>query len=776
MNKFEMDLNENKAKAFFVRHGEKLGLAVAAGLLGTFAYLGVGLKPVMTLTPSSLEVAVKNAENHINSGKWSDLQPHRLAIDNTVEKLDSNKVQVSASDYVFDYLLARRSASAPLRSDPPLLAVNQPETFVARVSVADTSAGQHPLSMLDPLELEAGANDIANGPEGAGGEAASNSGPKVDLGAVMAATGLDPAKAGLAELGGAVPVDRYIATIKYIFPYKKVYTDFRNAFRSSMGYDSSNDRFMVRYLEIQRRVNGGEWEDYTNKIKEQEKTYVVGAPDPFDDKYALAGLTRPFPPVLLDDYYGMSRHSMIPNVELPKDESDTTEAGAAGTGNSGRSSSGSAMSSGRSGPPAGMLGRSGPPAGAGASGRSGPPAGGGASGRSGMPSGSGGGGSTQTNSMMVEETVELVDYKVVRFSDPTVEPGNSYEYRVRYWIFDPNNPVKMEGYVAKVKELAPTAASVDEAATEEEVDEEEVLENTILQSNIKLDYLAPEVRERLKLEGDLVRPIPILRNCRPSPWSDPTAPIHVHAVSGDAFVSTAASATNVKSPIEDRVVEFSLREATLRVVVGIWDSAFGMQIPMVLENAVPGSVLGGTSSTRLLDPITREYKKLENNDVTVVTTGKQPGYRGNSGMVLVDFLGGREIVNGSESKAAKFKVPTEALLLDSSGNLLVRSAVRDAGNVTWMSGEVLKEDGLVNKLAETGGEGDDDDASSGQGGRQGGRSGRSGFPGGKPPGGGGPPGGGASGGRSGMPGGGGASGGRSGFPGGGGGRSGPPKM
>ncbi|MDP1562076.1 MAG: hypothetical protein Q8M16_11915, partial [Pirellulaceae bacterium] len=296
MNKFEMDLNENKAKAFFVRHGEKVGLAVAAGLLGTFAYLGVGLKPdLQGRTPTTLESTVTTAENHIKGGRWDELRPHRLAIANTVEKLDSNKVQVAASDYVFDYLLARRSASAPLRSDPALLPVSKPETYVARMSIADTVADRHALSMLATLDLEASATSGSSrtGPTMEDGSNVKKSGPTVDLGAVMAATGIDPTKAGLKELANPAPVDRYVATIKYVFPFKQLYTDFRGAFRKSIGYNAVNDRFVVRYLEIQRRVNGGEWVDYTNKIREQEKTYVVSAPDPFDDKFMNRVLTRP---------------------------------------------------------------------------------------------------------------------------------------------------------------------------------------------------------------------------------------------------------------------------------------------------------------------------------------------------------------------------------------------------------------------------------------------------------------------------------------------------
>lgn len=713
MNKFEMELNENKAKAFFIRHGEKLGLAVAAGLLGTFAYLGVGLKPDLKLTPTTLEGTIKNAENHINGGRWSELQPHRLAIDNAVEKLEANKVQVSAADFVFDYLLARRSASAPLRTDPPLLAISNPETSVARVSVADTSAGRHPLSMMGKFEVEASDDAAVEYPEASSARPKAKSGPKLDPGAVAAAAGIDPSKAGLADFEGVAPFDRYIATIKYVFPYKKVYTDFRNTFRGSMGYNASNDRFVIRYMEIQRRVNGGDWEDYTNAIKEQEETYVVSAPDPFDIKYASPILTRPFPPVLLRDYYEMSRHTMIPEIEMPKVGEDSATSGTAGGSSSGRTRFGSGAAA--RGPE-----DLGPPTGPRKSGR-----------------GPSSGGAGQVDAIATEETVDFVDHKVVRFSDSSVEPGNSYEYRVRYWVFDPNNPIQMEGLAGNEEggrveeEGGDLEAPSRNAPNMDRVDEHEISEDTVLQSNIKLDHLAPEVRDRLNSEGALERPLPILRNCRPSPWSEATPPVQVQAVTGDAFVSTATTSTYVKAPIEDRVVEYALREATLRVVVGIWDSAFGMQIPLVLENASPGSVLGGTASTRVLDPITREYKKLENNDVSANTSGKPPGYKGSSGIVLVDFMGGREILNGSESRTAKFRVPTEALLLDSSGELLVRSAVRDAGNVTWMSGEVLREEGLLGKVEEPAVSGPSPDDLEGRGPGGGDREGRTGFPGGR---------------------------------------------
>ena len=103
MNKFEMELNENKAKAFFVRHGEKLGLGVAAVLLGVFVYLGTGLEPDLEgRTPSTLETLVINAESRITSGRWDDLRPHRLAVADAAERLDGNLACVSASEFNYE--------------------------------------------------------------------------------------------------------------------------------------------------------------------------------------------------------------------------------------------------------------------------------------------------------------------------------------------------------------------------------------------------------------------------------------------------------------------------------------------------------------------------------------------------------------------------------------------------------------------------------------------------------------------------------------------------
>jgi hypothetical protein len=332
----------------------------------------------------------------------------------------------------------------------------------------------------------------------------------------------------------------------------------------------------------------------------------------------------------------------------------------------------------------------------------------------------------------------------------------------------------MEGFVEveKKREAASVTSSASESNEGDQAEDksDEELESEVLQSNVKIDYLAPEVRERLMQEANLARPMDLLKNCRPSPWSDPTPPIQVAAVVGEAYVSTAVVPSLVKSQVADKEVSFQLREGTLRVVAAIWDSTFGVRVPLVLENAYPGSVLGGTSATKVLDPITRKYKKLENNDGALVTTrGGGTGYKGSSGMVLVDFLGGREIVDGSASKT-KFKVPTEALMLDSTGQLMVKSASMDARDWTWLSGEVLREDGLLDKLAENTTEEEEEEGSRGRSGRGGG--GRSGLPGGAPPGGGGRNSGGSSG-RSGFPGGGPPGGGPP--PGGGNsGRSGPP--
>jgi len=592
------------------------------------------------------------------------------------------------------------------------------------------------MSMLPRVRLEEPGASGPAGPESDDGRGTSRSRnqDQVDMSAMLAVPGLDPAKAGLPEMEGATARDVYLATINYAFPYKKMLTSFRETFKNSIGYDPENDRLLVRYLEIQRRTNGGEWENVTDQIREQEKDFLLSAPNPFDDKYANRALTRPFPPVLLSDYYRLARHSMIPLVELPVDEPATGGAGqgrlaGGGTGTARQGTrGGTGGSRGMSGPPGGA-GRSGPPPGASRSSSQGMSGSQGMTGSRGM-TGSGAAGARGTGPQTAEvDFKDAAEHQMVRFTDQNIQPGNTYEYRVRVWVYDPNNPVKMDGYVAKQEVLGPTrmmATATDSDRAGDMHRDEAELESMVIQSNVKVDHLSSEVRERLSLESRLERPLPMLRNCRPSPWSDPTGPIQVGPIKGQAFVANADVPREGRVQGQDREIRFPIREASLKAVAAIWDSQLGVQVPLVLDAVYPGSVLGGTGVARVLDPIQRIYRKLENNDGTPVTSGRAPGYRGSSGVLLVDFLGGREIDGGTQSRSP-FRVPTEALLLDSTGQLLVRNSVADAGDFTWLSGEVLREDGVARRQEEMG----DDTADRGRSrqGQQGQQRGRSSYPG-----------------------------------------------
>ncbi|GEM_PF-1796782 len=721
MNKFELELNENRAKAFFVRHGEKLGLVIGVGLLGLFVYLGLGLAPDMkNQTPSTLATMASNAENRINSGDWNELKPFREAVSGTVEELDSNKVAVDSENFPMDYLLARRSKAAPPRQDPAVLAPLMGEADFLFTSVADTSDKRHALKMLKDMLLEDSAAEAGkSGPDSGNDKSSTKAkGPAIDLSATSAAPGIDPEKAGLADMENASPRSTYLNVVKFVVPFKQMHSGFRETFKNSMGYDPSNDRLLIRYLEIERRVNSGEWEDITQKLREEEKLFVVSAPNPFDEKYADSILTRAFPPILLQDYFSLARHSMIPLIKLPEPEvmvasADSKSGGGGNMGRSGRS--------GRSGPPAGATGRSGPPAGA--TGRSGPPAGmGGMSGRSGQ-----GGMATMT---LEEDTKDIPEYKLVRFTDQDLRPGSSYQYRVRIWVFDPNNPVPMKGFMAKSKRSGPatesaTASQADNAA--QDFQSELMDENFIIQSTVKMDSLSAEVRERLALDSKLDRPLDMLKNCRPSAWSDPSPEVKVAAVKGEAYVGEAEPAREGRLVNGAAEIRFPVREGSLAAVAAIWDSKFDTRIPIKVEAVFTGSVIGGQSVARILDPITRAYKKLENNEGLPVSRGIAPGYKGSSGVVLVDFLGGQKI-DGSTGSKSDFKIPTEALLLDSIGNLIVSSSDQDARNYTWLTGEVLREDGVAKRDNEQDDMGDG--KGQGNGGQGGGGRGRSGYPGG----------------------------------------------
>lgn len=729
MNKFEQELNENPAKAFFVRHGEKLGLLLGIVLLVVFVYLGVTLSPELEdKTPSSVFNSAGQAENRIQSASWDELSPYRQAIEGTVAKLDETKVPVDASDYPIEYMLARRVEAKPLRTDPKILAPIDPIADVARVSVVDVTSqrSRHPLELLKPIELGP-ATAAASGPA-AGGES-NDKKEEVDVSALAEVPGLDPSKAQLSSVSGTVPTTAYMVTVRMALPYKEMYEEFKSTFRNAVGYNAQNDRFLIRYMQIQRRVNGGgddAWEDITEQLKKQQSTYVTSAPNPFEDKYINTILTQPFPPVLLRDYYRMALHPLIPMEDLPEEEAGSS-AFAANSGrrsgpsgaSGGRSSYNSSSSSSRSGSRSGqssyrsqMQGRSG------ASSQN--------RGRSsyGMTSGGGGAASTETSK-------ELADYKLVRFVDQSVQPGNSYEYRARIWVYDPNNPIEMDGFVKKEEKrqgptAATSAASDDERLTRGKLDGEDE-EDLVIQSQVKPDQLSPETQERLQAEAGLERPLPKLMNCRPSAWSDPTPAVAVRPILGDAYVAEAEAPREGRVVISNREIRFPTKEGFLEnAVAAVWDDRFGIQVPLTIKEAFVGAVLGGQEETKILDPIQRTYKRMPNNIGIPPERGRPDGYKGNSGVVLVDFMGGQDLDSVTSSRS-DFKIPTEALVLDSAGNLQVRNARSDARNYTWLTGQVLREDGVAPK--EEFDEEENDSSSASRRGRS--NRGRSGYSGGQ---------------------------------------------
>lgn len=728
MNKFEMELNEQPAKAFFVRHGEKLGLGLAVILLGLFVYLGLSMSPdLKDQTPSKLKSLASNAENRIESGDWNQLREHRRAVADTAEKLESSKVAVDADDFPFDTILARRSKAAELRKDPAMVAPEFGESQVSRVAIVGPSEKLHPLDLLKDLELSS-ASDDSGADRGFGGNEAGGLGrgagaePDSSFDALGAVAGIDPVAASLQGLA-VEPKTTYLAVVKFVMPYKKLANDYKEIFKNSIGYTPESDRVIFRHLEVERRVDGGQWEDYTANIKAQETSFVVAAPNPFEDKFASSVLTRPFPPILVQSYFDWARHSKIPLLDLTKDKGDAADGESqgfgnnAGVGNAGKQNSGQSSRS------------------SGASGRSDRDSGNRMSGRSGRDGGGGGNTTSNTGKMTVTEMIkELPEYQLIRFTDQDLKPGERYEYRVRVWLFDPNNPVAMQGSMASNSEEKANARSFGgmEGSSSsglgggkdgaEDQGADEFSDDVIPQSNVKLEQLTAEVRERLRLEAKMKRPLPMLANCRPTPWSEPSPEVVVNPIMGLARIASADPVRDSRAPLGGTEIFFPSREATLTAMAGIWDEKFDVQVPLKIEKAMVGNVLGGQAAARILDPIKRVYKKLLNNE-GLPEKGTPSGYRGSTGIVLVDFMGGNKIENVTESRN-DFKVPTEALLLDAGGNLMVANSDSDARDYTWLSGEVLTEEGVARRQQETGDDGGEGDGKGAFGGGGNGRSSR----------------------------------------------------
>jgi hypothetical protein len=470
--------------------------------------------------------------------------------------------------------------------------------------------------------------------------------------------------------------------IKAVVPFEKQAEVFLNSLGNSLDYDPQRDQPMYLGFRVERAEIPADnldadptplWKsipvlatlDEQIGTAESLGTWAGVLSEVVDPNYLDPKLTHPAPPVMQRDVWGILTHADVPlatqalssygNEEImfpgakPKEgekRSDNPDdpgfgPGFGAAGGYGASMDGSGSGYGPSGyGSSGYGGAAGSRPGMGLPRPGGMMSGGpggmmsGGSRSSGPSSGTGYGayGSSGSGDMYGYGGMAMAPpkYKLIRFTDTTVEAGKYYRYRVCVLLHDPNHP-----YATMVP---PTLGSLD-----------------------------PEVRTRvLKLDAeDAAKPKypdgrPFRTFWKVSDWSEPSQVVSLPSTS-EYYVGT------VDQPAYSEIVpgkpKVPSSQPKAKVLTNVWDATKVVDVPAEVE-VYRGSILNFVQDAKVIHPITHEVVPLDK-------------YAFKTDAIVADLAGGEEIPPLDRKNDKPLLAPGEMLVFDAQGNLHVQDETDD---------------------------------------------------------------------------------------------------
>ena len=207
-------------------------------------------------------------------------------------------------------------------------------------------------------------------------------------------------------------------------------------------------------------------------------------------------------------------------------------------------------------------------------------------------------------------------YKLIRFTDTTIEQGKQYRYRVQILLHDPNHPAP--GYIP------PSVVSLDEDARKRVKDLEQ--EDAKKGKNYRTYWVE-------------------------SAWSEPspvvTLPPTELFYAGTVTPATAAPIIREKPPVP-------ISPAKSKVLTVVWDRTKVVDVPAEKE-VVTGSVLNFEQDVDVIHPVFHSIVPIEKYPVV-------------TGAIVADMRGGEEIPVALKNNENPLTAPGEVLIFDASGN------------------------------------------------------------------------------------------------------------
>ena len=722
-----------RIKTFFLYNVEKLILVASLIFLALFFYLGMSSEK-FEKTPDNLVSEANQATSYIESdSNWKEIAMYRQGDVAVVDRVKAAGVPVKATEYKVPGLSMVPKA-LQLRMDPPLPKVQDVEAHVLRApvivqnkqkGVADpilrlplAQIKQDPdaknkLSMMLAMEaededledMEPGGSSSRGGSSRRGKKMEEMKDPQIDaeVDAWWGLPGVQEAFWGgvrpktVASAGSDIALTRNIVIVNALIDHKSLWKQHEQTLSSSLGYYPRRDLPRYDYLQVERREvkNGqpGEWSDISAFVNfDQAELYpssFTSAPEVVPAENYDEFLTNAIPPILGMDYANSVIHSKLTrrvfkvpeekdegvataDVLAGKEELESNERARRNFDGTGvrRRKKGLGGNGGGFDRYDGGIGDFGGEDDYGA--------------EFGLRTGNG---RSSSDLREYEELANPVleptaDFKQVRFFDMSVTPNKEavYEYRMRVWVADPNNPDEKADLgrddfdAGEMDDMMGVGGILANKKDAKKVYKKTKINFTMQDQSVRnrikrgrhegalgeRDYFVSEVYEGSDEPVEIKVPdgAEYLRFARPTLWSDS---VRV-AVEGE---SAAFFAKKISEPRTARVgsTEIPIEEPKAEIVTSVEDSQYqGTHIAAMRSFAI-GDLLNFSEPVTILHPVAQSIHFIEEAELR-------------SDGVLIDVMGGNRLDIGRNAPI-QYNLPGETLIMDSEGTFIISNDMED---------------------------------------------------------------------------------------------------
>jgi hypothetical protein len=630
MKKLKIDFSKQAIQQFLFRHVEKVVLGVSVLLIGLFFLMGVKTPKFDTTTPAALMQTSSQAQAYINDAsnwnKIADFEPRKPVVD-AKQRIVSAK-PLDAKSLQFFQLMGTAVRTLQKRTDPVFYAPGELVLQFFRAQLA-------------------GAKEDATGPQ------RSASGSRDSYASKLVLPADQEKEMFTSRIKGGEDQPVYVTEVVVgmaLIDYEAQYKAYRDTFQYQRGYDENRDVPEYAFVEIQRRKEGSdEWVPIHARIEEIQEGLLSGYGRMLPEivKTPLDWITMPILPFIGIDYRPFSA---LPEIDQkrPSDYAEQRRKKLEEEANKKK-------------PPKDIFSQN-------ESGKTGPDA-------------------AKEGEKTEPEEEPIERYRLIRFYDSDrKQTGEKYYYRVRLWILDPNNPDRFSKAVAAAAGGGEKGGlgkggggggtiGADEGGGGGGGGDSRSGKSKEM-TPLSLEDISPEVRERLRKPAAEVAGMPkwleakkeLLRYALPLEWVECKAPVTIFEGT-ETFVAGPVVAP---TPVTDGQRTWFEDDFMAQVVVNSFQNDLGANVP-VQTKARPGTLLNFRAVAFYLHPMLRQIRQVyEQFDPR---KRQKTGRYFESDAVVIDAMGG--VRQPFSRKPDNFISPSEVMLLDRSGKLVLRNDLDD---------------------------------------------------------------------------------------------------